>query len=280
MKRLVFFAVLLSSITAAAQSFHLRDEGLKGKVKTVVETKWIMDKESGRYEFVDSTISRFNSFGFITGFAVYSKSKVPGTMYAYTYEQDTLCVLKKWYWSEKLVDTTRYIYENGLKIVEKEYPFGVAGLQFNTILYKYNAGVPVTITSLKENGDTLSRREICYDKAGRKIKAHDYINFGKWQLFQVMAYSYQVSGLPASVVTTDASGKVVKEITYEYDQLGNKVVIREAENRRTSVIRYSYDYDKQGNWTGMVATQEFIDAAGKVTGQSRPERATRRIEYY
>jgi len=236
------------------------EDGLKGKVKTVIQITY-----KGKYN----------------KFAEIEKGEILGANnYKIIYDETGNKIEENWYNSDGSLNF-KLIYkydENGNKIEAIYYTS--SGHSDEKLTYKYDQqGNQIEINLYNSDGSLNIKRTYKYDKKGNQIEENEYNSDGS--LNKKWTYKYDKKGNKIKENWYNSDGNLVSKCDYKYDKKGNKneFIIYHLDGSISMTIKYDengnkigeinhtpkdiypfatyqYEYDKQKNWTKKI---EFED---------------------
>lgn len=280
--RLIILGVsllLLTSCTTEKQESNLDSDlsemGLSGKVKTLTQTKYFSDAESGNIQKTGVIVAHIYSFN-EDGNILESHSLIP-------YDSHSNKIVNSYGENGELRES-RTIYDD-VAVTKRIYEYDDKGNETETKVY--------------DSKDTLIVRGLSkFLENGKRVESSRYRPPNT--LKNTSVFNYDDIGNNIEFIHNDSEGKIISRSIFEYDQEGNRIrttsysgsdlyeiknytydienrLIEEsyAENGIINVIKYTYDkIDESGNW--LYKLQD-----GQHTDDISPFKITEReIDYY
>jgi hypothetical protein len=280
MKNLYYFfllLVILSGCNSAEKKNHLKELGLKGKVKSIHEVRYNAVEKFGQIEKGDivrgpgvEKMYIFNELGNKIEVIDYTSYRTPLLKWVYNYddknrliEQDQISLWDSIYLSYKW----KMIYDLNDKLSEINY-FTPEGSLDGKRLYKYsNEGNKIEEQAYNKEGAL----EFCIFQKFDRLK--NPIEEGYTEgLDTTKSTSKYLNGFPVEKVMLDSEGEASYYWKYKYDKNGNIIEERQHDKngRMTTKTTYTYEYDNENNWTKQII---YVNGKSKIV-------ISREIEYY
>lgn len=279
MKIILLIIVFSITIFGCNQSSNSRDkndltkQNLKGSVSSITESQYGGLEKFGELEkgpIEHKYFYKYNTDGNMTNDSGYDYDNIPG-MTGLNHE-------------------TVFIYDNKGNLSEKGEDFEVNKISADSVLkdttikkaiYKRNNSSNLVIS--KYDGDNILEGKMIYkfDEKGNEVEISDYNKEGK--LEEKTIVTYDNTGNKNQSLSYDKDDKLTLRDTYKCDIKGNQIEVNieskdtkflvkrffeyddkgnelkeycNSKEYRINTISYKYEYDKIGNWTKRISTED------------------------
>lgn len=216
----------------------------------------------------------FNRYGNLTTRTELREENDPlkaGAVWKYKYDSNNRILEEKRISFQYAKDTTirKYEYLGDSIINVKQFD-----RMYNLLYYTYKQnGNMEYLNQANSDSSFITRKRFVYDKQSRLTRYEDYTNKDYIQDLRVFTYSDNVSKNKCTEVMIWAKYNSSFYHEYKYDENGNAVEMKIAgfKGAEPSLNRYTYVYDKKGNWIEKI----HVNRKGELWRVFRRE-----IEYY
>jgi YD repeat-containing protein len=227
---LLFTSLSLTTVSGQILNFDLTSLNLKGKVKTLKETRWVGDIYEGAFKKVNAesvTTSQFNISGYKQEEVVIGSTGDLSSRLTYKYDALNRCIAIHYMpgaLGSRNYNMHTYQYDENNRLVESN---------------DYNEG--------KLSGKTKYRNNV----AGKAVEINAYNIEGELNLTITLRYDDKSNIIQKSQFK---DGRIFESTKLDYDDKGNKVVEfhYDANNILDLKYTYRYDFDDKGNWISKV----------------------------
>ncbi len=281
MKQLLFLISILffthsSLLQAQSANTTLRENNLKGEIKSIVEYEYATIDDSGNIEEEAESskkeIFTYNRSGNIIEYKVVDSKDVIGLKIKYQYENYLLTKENTYNSKNKITERWVATYNDKNKIKEAYRVY--EGNNIEKVFYSYdnqanileekwvlNNSILFNVNYIYTDNNKTVEKRIC--NASNKITAIEIRKYNhSGILLEESKFDYKDSLKGKTICLYNEKGQLIEEQTYNshlhsegkivftYDKYG--YIIEEtwynAKNQQTSHITNTYTYDKLGNW--------------------------------
>lgn len=245
---LVSVFVSIVSVSFAQDNYNCKEMGLKGNVKSILETQYkLNDINPGINEIFNTTIS-FNKNCQKTSEV---STEIGGDLknrHTVTYDKSGNVTSEVR--QNKDVNgnfNVRYKYNSAKRLLQKELITG--GRVISTYIYTYDDNGNVSAMEIKKKLGLLdiNNENFTYKYDGKNRLIEEV--YTEKEEYRRTEYLYDDSDKLIRLVEYNHRGGIAFETDYEYDELDNlsveKVTYRDSS---IDMISYLYEYDEHGNW--------------------------------
>lgn len=239
-------------------------ENLKGAVKSYTQSVYLATEKFGEMEKGDRVFYAFSiedDFENIT--ATYNEKgnlievseydPISGSLRwktKYVYDDTGKQIEKNWYDSDgDLESKTKFLYDEKGNLIETDF-YESDGSFDGKIMYTYDEkGNEIERKDYMSGGSLYSKVKSIYDDNGNKIKSSQYQSDGSLDVHEKYVYDKNGNRIEVSWSGQNLNGKM----KIAYDDKGNPIEWSNHDSEGNSEEgKYTYQYDKKGNWTKMV----------------------------
>ena len=251
----IILLIILSGCSAKKKT-DLQNLSLQGKVKQVIELQYLAVERFGKPEKGNlyraegwDLIMEFNEQGYFTKMThvdPYGK-EVGYTDYLYNEQNELVSELN--YDSEGgFIDRTNLIYDEKRRLYETVTINSNDGIS-GSMLVDYDDKENKVTESVYNHRGMLLQKEIRWlDKKGLPVETrifgedNNLINYRKEK--------FDKNGLRSELTVISPDEEVIMNITFKYDKKENLILQEgtDEEGKAFLPVRYTYEFDKQGNW--------------------------------
>ena len=245
MLKYVSVLVVLLFLSGAAVAQVVTDcqvEGLKGKVKTLVEDSATLEGKPGNWK----ELRRGRSHTISWDKQGYEVERIVGAV-----DRPIFKVVSSYNATQKTRTEHRYDFA---------LPGGVKGFMLDS------QGKPIKPPPSTQAPDDVVINEIPYlfdNKGNRSEYAIYERQKNSRKLVRRHVYRWDTDGKLKEEQWYDGAGKLLFKVAYKYDSQGNEIesLMIEGKNKNTSRTTYSeYQFDAQGNWISRISQEDYATA--------------------
>jgi len=228
----------------------LEEEGLKGKVKSLIETENNPEDTLGeiRKKYIQlRIITSFDEDGNILETANYDNLGKEYAKETFNYDANGRVIERRRYQNNNLFYTYTYKYDNKGHNIEMNTSSNI-GLPAIKVIRKFDEKGN-KIEEYGYNADSILFSKIMskYDSSGHEIEINGYNSDGS--LDDKSTFKYDEKGNRIENNHSSLEEKINEIISYKYDENNNLVEEIHKLNGKFTKNTYKYDkYDKYGNW--------------------------------
>ena len=140
--------------------------------------------------------------------------------------------------------------------------------------FEYAEGKRTYYEYLNDAGYTIDGNAAEFDRHGRELKTVNFVKTGLTAINE-----YDAGDRLAARTTYDRTGQIISADSYEYDSHGNTVDHKRygPGGQLISEDKWTYEYDKYGNWTGKT---QYVSDNGSESYDLKSSEVVRIISYY
>lgn len=249
---ILLLAITVSTGAMAQSKTDWEQLSLKGKVKSLQTKQTHRYKNKGVFTPWENSygyLTRFNTTGYHTEYNEFLANDSLNYRITYTYiPKEKKAELR--YFNKELKPTIHktYLYDTkGNHIDQLEY--AIDGQQDRRYMYTYDdRGNVLTITGYKKDGSISSKTTYQYDNKNRRT---DYLLETPGYANSSRKFVYDDKGNLVEEFWYNGKGATDFRFVRSYDAQGNKIeeTSYKGNGQPVGTTRYTYEYDKKGNWT-------------------------------
>lgn len=292
---LVFSMGLMAANAQLPEKITVASKGLKGKVRSYVESNYKASEENGEIQKGNKTaewVYNFDKNGNISEFQAIGGSGKVLRKYVYSYDKEGREIKKVWYSASSTIyreyvtiyDNTMpklYLVKDGAgKIVDSSCFEGNGKIETETLYskagdsamvkkynYTYTNGY-LTEKIEKKGTEAKVRDWYKYDAKGNLLQEKKYNDKGEL-LFHYI-YTYNSNGEKAERRSMSKSGNLSRIIAYTYNANGDMTeeTWYDSGKKILRVQKFTYTYDHNGNWISKISYEGLEEKVIAITIRS------------
>ncbi|WP_405411675.1 hypothetical protein [Maribacter sp. Asnod1-A12] len=233
------------------QKNHLDLRGLKGKVKSLVETEYNIKSNFGEIKKVDyggrTTKISYNESGYMTEYTYYNQDGSFNNRTTYLYDDNLNEIeVKEFNFSGEIESKELKVYDNNI-LVETKGLDSKGRLSWK-IEYRNNSNGDIQeLIQYNQDGKVYSRQLYEYDKNENHIQTVSFNskeNIGKKSIYQ-----YDDKGNRIEWKLFESNGNLISSEKYEYNKKDKKTIISRYGSKNKLEYTFSKSYNEYGDET-------------------------------
>ena len=237
--------------------FCWKVDNLKGKVKSIIELGYELEKGSGVIKkdsgskntfYYDSIGNRIKD--------KYSTSSGAFNSFTYTYNEEGNPFEEIFHVGDSIHSSSSKKYDTRNNLVEETSYSGSNGkTSIDSFIYKYDAKGKIIEKTKYNNGKFSLKFNYKYNSKGSLVEELTFLNNGVLWIKQI--FKYDLNGRPMERIQY-VNGKLQWRVNYKYDTIGN--IVEEIDYRTINGISTTAKklniYDKNGNKIEIISSGE------------------------